>query len=227
MNENSKSDHLRTVEEVLSDIKILVKNPGYIYPLLLIIFEDFHVAPEDLHKVDSYSQLNMNEAALLLGYLVQNPLDFTTPKSFDFIFEMKRKTYDLLAELHQSFHKPFYEKMENMMNGQGEFLGEQEFFGTGEMLIEPIFYSGTGVYDFQFLEFIERKYQYDRQWLEKNRGFIFHEVIKIVKNINEILHKKSVKVNLYVKNHAEKIKEKARKSYVGNNFEGDFSSRVK
>jgi hypothetical protein len=33
----------------------------------------------------------------------------------------------------------------------------KEFFGTGQMLIEPIFYAGTGVYDLTF-RLLERKY---------------------------------------------------------------------
>ena len=64
-------------------------------------------------------------------------------------------------------------------------------------LIEPIFYSGTGVYDFQYLEFLERKYKYDKEWLAENKGFNFSQAKYFVLRVKEILHEKSKKVHLY------------------------------
>src|SRR5690606_39046211 len=122
-------------------------------------------------------------------------------------------------ELHRSFHKPFFEKLEKQIresNGQPPKESFQEFFGQGNLLTEPIFYSGTGVYDFQYLDFLSKKYQYDSDWLKINRGFVFNEVVDIFKKIKELVHKKSEQVNLYVSLNPEKMEEmkkKARKTY--------------
>ena len=101
------NENVRAIEEVIIDIKSLVRSQGYIYPLLLIIFEDFHVDPENLHQMDNYSRLNMNEASLLVGFFFQEKIDFTIPESFEYLFFLKKRTYELMDELHKAFHKPF------------------------------------------------------------------------------------------------------------------------
>ncbi|HLD98850.1 MAG TPA: SEC-C metal-binding domain-containing protein [Bdellovibrionota bacterium] len=224
------SDRIRTTEEVLADIRNLVGSPGYVYPLLLIIFEDFHIDPENLHKINYWERLNVNEASLLVGLLIQKSIDFTPPESFDSLFEAKQKTRELLQELHRSFNKPFMEKLRKAIpEGQeqtpsGSF---QDVFGQGDMLVEPIFYSGTGVYDFQYLDFLPKKYQYDHEWLKAKRGFVFAEVVEIFKRTKELLQRNSERVHLYVSRGLEQAKEKARKSYKGKDFEADFQQVVK
>lgn len=228
------SDKQRSTDEVLTDIRGLVATPGYVYPLLMIIFEDFHIDPENLHKMNYWERLNMNEATLLVGLLIQNPIDFTQPQAWQTIFELKKKTRDLMQELHRSFHKPFFEKLEKEVresNGQPPNGSFQDFFSQGDLLMEPIFYSGTGVYDFQYLDFLSKKYQYDSGWLKTNRGFIFTEVVDVFKKIKETVHKKSEQVNLYVSlsgstEQMEKMKKKARKTYKGSNFEKDYQQVI-
>ena len=124
-----------------------------------------------------------------------------TPDSpFDLI-NMKQKTYELMEELHSSFMIPFIEKMEkSFLNDHKEkkFRKDQkEFFGKGDMLVESIFYSGTGVYDFQYLDFLERKYKYDKRWLSENKNFNIEQTQSNVRHIKQVLHEKSKKVNLY------------------------------
>src|ERR1700674_3335066 len=65
------------------------------------------------------------------------------------------------------------------------------------MLMEPIFYSGTGVYDFQYLEFLDRKYKYDKKWLTKEKNYEISDVKKIVNKIKDILLFKAEKVHLH------------------------------
>ncbi|HMQ11127.1 MAG TPA: SEC-C metal-binding domain-containing protein [Oligoflexia bacterium] len=218
---------LRSKDDILKDIQALVETPGYIYTLLMIIFEDFHVDLKNLHKVDSWAKLNMNEAAMLVGLLIQKPIDFTQPQSVQNFIEAKKRTRELMQELHQAFMNPFFEKLKKIIHENNEQPSKesiQNFFNQGNLLTEPIFYSGTGVYDFQYLDFLSKKYQYDSNWLKTNRGFVFNEVIEIFKKIKEIVHKKSDQVNLYVSlnPNKEEIKEKARKKYKGDNFEKDF-----
>ena len=101
---------MRSKNEIFKEIKKIVDSPGYIYALLMIILDDFYVDPENLHKLNSWKQLNMNEAALLIGLLIQKPIDFTQPDSWSNLFKLKYDTRKLLKELHQSFHKVFLKK---------------------------------------------------------------------------------------------------------------------
>lgn len=192
---------MRPAEQVIDDIKSLIYTKGYIYALCMILFEDFHIDPEKLHEMDNHQRLSVKEASLLLGFLVQKKIDFATPDSpFDLI-NMKQKTYELMEELHTSFMIPFLEKMEKSFSEEHKEINfrkdQKEFFGKGDMLVESIFYSGTGVYDFQYLDFLERKYKYDKHWLSGNKNFNIKQTQSNVRHIKQVLHEKSKKVNLY------------------------------
>ncbi len=192
---------MRKAELVIKDIKELISRKGYIYALCMILFEDFHVNPEKLHEIDNVSRLSIKEASLLLGILIQNKIDFSTPNTPQDLIKLKQKTYELMKELHESFMIPFFEKLHKSIKKEqkiDDYRKEQkEFFGKGDMLTEPIFYSGTGVYDFQYLDFLEKKYKYDKEWLIKNKNFDIEKSKNVVIQIKNILQEKSKKVHLY------------------------------
>ena len=81
----------------------------------------------------------------MLGFLIQCQINFTSPDSWQDLMQMKQKTYELMEELHQAFTMPFVEKLQRSLEKEQEkkdFRKEQkEFFGKGDMLKEPIFYS--------------------------------------------------------------------------------------
>ncbi len=156
-----------------------------------------------MHEINHREKLSVNEAALLLGFLIQNKLDFTIPESLQDLTQMKKMTYVLLEKLHQSFMKNFVEKLEKEIkktHKKENYRSDQkEFFGKGDMLVEPIFYSGTGVYDFQYLEILERKYKYDKKWLTEEKNFNLIETQKIISQIKKFLQKKSEIVEMGLK----------------------------
>jgi len=192
---------VRKTEIIIKDLKSLISSKGYIYTLCMIIFEDFHVNPEKMQEINLIKRLNHKEVSLLLGFLIQCQINFTSPDSWQDLMQMKQKTYELMEELHQAFTMPFVEKLQRSLEKEQEkkdFRKEQkEFFGKGDMLKEPIFYSGTGVYDFQYLEFLERKYKYDKSWLSEKKNFDIEQTKDITIQIKNILQEKSKKVHLY------------------------------
>lgn len=186
--------------EIVKEIKKLVQSKGYIYALSILLFEDFNVDVRELHTRNHHDILNFNEASLLLGFLIQNKIDLSIPESVDVLLELKQRTRDLLEELHGAIANPIKRVTQDFLTGkikqeEAELKGK-EIFGSGDAIIEPIFYSGTGVYDFQYLEFLERKYKYDKKWLVENRNFDFLETKKIFFEIKEILQIKSQKIPL-------------------------------
>lgn len=106
-----------------------------------------------------------------------------------------------MEELHHSFMTPFFEKLEKAIKIEHKKenirVDQKEFFGKGDMLTEPIFYAGTGVNDFQYIDMLERKYKYDTQWLIENKDFDLTETKLIISQIKSIFQKKSEKVHLY------------------------------
>lgn len=200
-NNGSDKLDLRKPEIIISEIKELINKKGYIYALCMILFEDFHIAVEELHKTDYSKRISTKEASFLLGFLIKNKINFSIPDSPQSLIHLKEKTYELMEELHHSFMIPFMEKLhKSLEEGQksGDRRKEQkEFFGKGNMLTEPIFYSGTGVYDFQYLEFLDRKYKYDINWLKENKDFEIDQAKEIVSQIKKVLQEKSQKVRLF------------------------------
>lgn len=167
----------------------------------MILFEDFHIVVEELHKTDYLKRLSTKEASFLLGFLIKNKIDFSIPETPQSLILLKEKTYELMEELHHSFMIPFMEKLQKSLE-EGHKSGDlrkekKDFFGKGDMLTEPIFYSSTGVYDFQYLEFLDRKYKYDIKWLKENKDFEIEQVKEIVTQIKKILQEKSQKVRLF------------------------------
>lgn len=191
----------RTREEVINDLKILVSSKGYIYVICMIMVDDFHVNPEILHKINLFEKLSFQEAAFLIGLLIQDKIDLTKPDDFENLLFLKKKTYELLKELHDTFMQPFIKKMKE------DFIGKNKnkditnadkyrkdlknFWSHGEMMIEPIFYSGSGVYDFQYLDYLDKKYKYDKKWLYENKKYEVEEISNIVMYLKNLLQERS------------------------------------
>lgn len=214
-----KKKEKRTKDQVIVELGELIRTEGYIYSLCLILFEDFHHNLDKIHLVDYRSKLSVKECSLILGFLVQNKLDFSIPKSPEVVLDRKDRTYELMHELHFSFNFPQIAKLGDIMERQakGEEMTDYRedrlnFFAKDGGMVEPMFYAGDGVYDFQYLEYLERKYKYDKDWLLENRNFVIEEITQIVRETKQVLQEKSKKVNLIdLKNGFSVIAQKARK----------------
>lgn len=217
---------MRKAPEIIEELKSLIKQRGYIYSLCMILVEDFHFNPEKLHEIDYMEKISIQEATLLLGFLIQNEIDFSIPDTATDLINMKKKTYELMKELHLSFNITFIDKLKEEMKEKDieEYkLDRKEFFGSGSMLIEPMFYSGSGVYDFQYLEFLEKKYKYDIDWLLTNFGFDIFNTKIIVKKIKEILQQKAQKLQVI---SLKGILPEMKKEFLKKNSEKDLENNI-
>ena len=59
-------------------------------------------------------------------------------------------------------------------------------FERGEVLREPIFYSGEAAYIFQYLDLATRKYAADSKWLQANRGFTIDHATRVAKAVEGV-----------------------------------------
>lgn len=197
---------MRTTKEILLDLKKLVKEVGYIYCLSLIAHENFATYTDEFDQVKIKEIINLNEILLLLGFLSNKKIDLSYP-TFKNLLIMKKNTEKLLKELHESYNTIFTEKLskEVKIKPTPEIYekARKEFFRDGNILIEAIFYAGTGVYDFQYSKFLENKYKYDLNWLSINKDYYLDKTSNIIKTIkkvnidkiNQILPKKSISNN--------------------------------
>jgi hypothetical protein len=214
---------LRTSDEVILDLQQLIATKGYIYSLCLILFEDFHVDLDKIHQIDPQSRLSVKECTLILGFLVQGKIDFSFPESPELTFSRKERTYELMSELHFAYSAPQMSKLRALMERQKAGIDRSQdpenrvdFFAKDGAIIEPTFYSGDGVYDFQYLEYLLPKYRYDQEWLFVNRQFDINQVSTIVKRIKSLLYEKGKSVDLRdLKTAFANMQQKARKKLKG------------
>jgi hypothetical protein len=196
-----------STKSLVKEIKQLIASDGYIYALCMILIEDFSMNPEKLHEVDYRSQLSVKEVSLLLGFLVQNNINFSTPDSLYDLIQMKQQTYELMKKLHDSLSNPAMEKIIDNLKKEKDDININSLMESNcfrrESLMEAIFYSGDGVYDFQFLEYLDKKYKYDREWLLANNKFEAEKVKEIIPRIKNILEDKLNKAILF--GYKEKI----------------------
>jgi len=194
-------DYISPENEILNEIKDLVKEKGYIYVLCILTIEEFCVAPEKLHEINTYTRLNENEINLLLGFFIQNGFDLSPPEYPQKILEMKNKTKYLLKKLHSNFMKPFNRKImiesKKRVPLQNYREIRREFFNDGEILKESIFYAGSGAYYFQYSDLLEKKYAYDIKWLKENKNFDLEKAKVITEKIKEKIDKKISKIEFY------------------------------
>lgn len=212
-NDTKLETKIRTRDEVLADLKSLIRRPGYIYSLCIILFNDFHLSLEELGTINNREKLSIKEVALILGYLIQEKIDLTYPETTEYLIENKNQTYELLEELHFTFMVPQREMLAEILN-KGSMAATPftkfEFFTKKGSMQESIFYAGDGAYDLQYIEYLPQKYGLDQQWLKENRDFDFNEVSKIINSIRQIQLKKVNKtkhVNLRNPEFVESIKK--------------------
>ena len=188
---------IRNTSDILLDIKQLVKCRGYLYVICLIVVDDFHYNIEEMLQVNHRARLNKNEVLMLLGFLIQSRVSTETPNLPSDLIELKRKTYELMEELHHSTMLPFINKIKPFIENpeKRNTSRPQDFFGDSDMFIEAIFYAGDGIYDFQYLEFLEKKYKYDQDWLRTNANFDFAKATQITVAVKKILQTKIKKVH--------------------------------
>lgn len=175
---------METEQEIFDQLSALCAKPGFIHALVDMHFSDnyfkadrknnFTVSSVSEHEADK-SKLNRNEVNTLLALVIKNNNNFIMDKlpSEDILREYKIQAYKLLEKFHyiliENSQKIFIKAVSSLNSGIIKFT-EEDIFINKDSLRESIFYSGDGVYDFQYQLLGFYKYQYDKQWIAENKG---------------------------------------------------------
>jgi SEC-C motif len=177
------------LKTVVEKIEALTREPGFIYTLALILMRDVFLFPEDIADINPHEHLNMQELTFLIGLLVKDRVDFTLPTE-DESSKRFETTYLLFEELHRKYNEPFLDHLSrNITNGLGKETPKENYrriFGSGLTASEPIFYSATGAYDFQYLEFAVAKYRNDARWISEHVGLSVEEMANIARELKRL-----------------------------------------
>lgn len=176
----------RPEQEVFADLAAICCQPGYVHAIAHICFRDnaiLHAGDmkeADMRKMFSPSRLIRTEINTLLGLMIKAEIDWTLPAPKT-LQEYMDATEKLLEELHHCLSGEFW-------SGLTKEAIESGFnpFERGEVLREPIFYSGEAAYIFQYLDLATRKYAADSQWLQESRGFTINHATRVAKAVEGV-----------------------------------------
>ena len=176
----------RAERDVFSDLVALCCRPGYVHALAAICLRDNVVihggsmTVADMRKMFSPSRLIRTEINTLLGLMIKANIDWTLPAPGT-LQEYIDTTEKLLEELKQCLSSELPSGLTKEAVGSGF-----NPFERGEVLREPIFYSGEAAYNFQYLDLAGRKYAADAQWLEQNCGFTIDHAARVAKAVEYV-----------------------------------------
>jgi hypothetical protein len=177
------------LKTVVERIEALTREPGFIYTLALILMRDLFLSPEDIADINPREHLNIQEITFLVGLFVKAGIDFTLPTE-DESSRRFENVYQLFEELHRKYHEPFLKHLaNNVKNGLVNETREENYrriFGSGLIATEPIFYSASGAYDFQYLKFAIDKYRDDAAWIEQHIGVDISDMAKIARELKSL-----------------------------------------
>lgn len=184
---------VRDESEVFAELGELCTSPGYIHIIAYFCGRDNFIRygdkilKEDLEHQYSESRLVRTEISTLIGLLVRQPIDFTTPSAEQRNAAIER-TQELMLELHYALTKPW---MESFKSGVDRSVDP---FTQGASLREPIFYGGESAYLFQYRELAEPKYQADDAWLESTKGFRIGQARSVASAVGAIVNERQLAV---------------------------------
>lgn len=203
---------MSTEQEIFNQLSELCKQKGFIHALVEIWFADNYFQPNkngnltesQISKFQSdRSKLNRNELNTLLALLIKNNPNFiqdAKPNS-EILEEYKERTYQLLESFHELLTKssmqgmleeimPFYQNKQPTSFAEFTKFAENKAFLKQDTIREAIFYSGDGVYDFQYQDLGCLKYQNDGEWFIDKKGFAIDWVVPFLEIIFQFHHSK-------------------------------------
>ncbi|HKI00101.1 MAG TPA: SEC-C domain-containing protein [Candidatus Sulfotelmatobacter sp.] len=182
------------VKTIIDKIEAVTRQAGFIYTFALILLRDLFFSPEDAVDINWHEHLNFQELTFLAGLVVKAEIDLSIPNEADSAAWFE-EIYRLFDELHKKHHEHFLEQLnirvkEGMFPAQNPDQDYRNTFGSGVMMTEPIFYGGSGAYDFQYLDFAAQKYAADSKWIRGHSGIDIPQMGQIARELKSLHERK-------------------------------------
>ena len=174
---------MRTESKVFSALESITAEKGFLEVLAFLAFKDNYIMVEG-ETLDSESfirsydrtRLSKTELATLIALTFKN-YNGNTPLSKELISEKALNIYKLFEDLHHTFFPTDL--------SEEQFLSH-DFFSSGHMMREAIFYSAEGAFKHQYRDISRIRYEHDNVWLKQNNGFSIEELVTVVSAIERI-----------------------------------------
>ena len=184
------SPSVRADSEILDQLADLAHSPGFIYSLAQAAVCDLFFTPADDVNADWAEGISFQELALVSGLAVTQPIDTTEMPSQETSDCQIGSLRSLLSQLHEAYWRPasdlIDEKLDAIASGVKPDPSGASVFYQGRMLVEPMFYSGSGAFDFQYLELAMEKYKRDSEWLNVNVGLTIDQLVETATELKKL-----------------------------------------
>lgn len=156
---------MRTRNEILIELSELASSVDFLEVLMRLTNSHLNCYVDELATKDLKSVLNENEVTFLFGVWMKNMKK--KQQGFSDKDKVAKHVHSLMDELHYTFLPDFSEFDPKSYS--------ELAISNPEVIMETIFYSGTGAYDYQMIKFLEKKYKNDAIWLKENRNFLIEQ----------------------------------------------------
>jgi hypothetical protein len=171
---------MRAESEVFAELQTLCASPGYAHVIAYFcqrdssVVYDKEITPQNLTRQFSTERLIRTEVSTLIGLMSKVALTLALPHP-DSMQMMIDRTETLLQEMHDILAAPLRVPTATPQ----PLIDEIPTAASGDMLREPIFYSGESAYEYQFREFAQQRYLRDAAWIQDHKGFTIVDAAKV------------------------------------------------
>lgn len=184
---------IKNEKDLLVEMEKITSQAGYINTLTKLYLINNYVKvdkskDETLENIyagheASSEYLMRNELAILYNSMCQSPIKLESELQVDYENQYQ-KSLQLCEEIHEELSKEYFKK-------DGDKSSEWR---------EAFFYSAENIHTCQLINFFEKKYFKDNDWLIKNKGFSVQDVLKIIQAINGLLRLRLLNEQNFLKN---------------------------
>ena len=176
---------------ILADLDELVQQAGFVYTFCLLALEDQIVPLDAVDTIDWHERLSQQELALLLRLLANSPLDLKAVPSRPVYDGQAQAARALLKELQASFWQFSPAFRQSLMHPPPGASGAPSLAALHpDSVVESIFYSALGAYDFQYLAMAKQRYAEDAAWLTNYIGAPYADVVDVVPLLEQVLEER-------------------------------------
>jgi hypothetical protein len=175
----------QTIQSTITEIESLCQRKGYACSLALILAKNLFARADQLADINWFEGLSHDELGFLIGLFAKHPIEIDYPSKEELQAQIEG-TYKLFQQLHIAYMTPGLETMVEVMEERLE-LDEREsygrVFGGYTSLAEPLFYSGSEAYYFQFGELAVQRYSEDKNWLKEKKKVHIAKLLDIAASL--------------------------------------------
>lgn len=138
----------KTQEQIFDQISAISQKPWfYLVYIWLILASQYFTSIENLKSSHPNKRYSINELAIITGIILKNPI------SFSWLWMNEKSTLSTIEELWTLFQELHW------------LIFSQSIFQ------EALFYADSWSFDFQYLDFFEKRYSNDYDWILQHKGF--------------------------------------------------------